>query len=136
MLAQEPELDDQQPQDTGQGNSAHDPPSESPSASCARPVPESDFDMIDFMHQSAAYGMQASAAPGLGSPSNSTPCEQSGASCIVHLCCLSYLGYLSYLCHIEHLCHLLCLFHLLHLLYLQTFIVLIVLTASRISEKC
>jgi hypothetical protein len=60
MLAQGPELDDQQPQDTGQGNSAHDPPSQSksPSAPCARPVPESDFDMIDFMHQSAAYDMQ------------------------------------------------------------------------------
>ncbi len=61
MLAQEPELDDQQTQDTGQGNSAHDPPSESKSPSsapCARPVPESDFDMIDFMHQSAAYDMQ------------------------------------------------------------------------------
>ncbi len=28
MLAQEPELDDQQPQDTGQGNSADDPPSD------------------------------------------------------------------------------------------------------------
>ena len=29
MLAQEPELDDQQPQGTtGKGNSAHDPPSE------------------------------------------------------------------------------------------------------------
>ena len=61
MLAQEPELDDQQTQDTGQGNSAHDPPSESKSPSsapCACPVPESDFDMIDFMHQSAAYDMQ------------------------------------------------------------------------------
>ncbi len=60
MLAQEPELDDQQTQDTGQGSSAHDPPSKSksPSAPCARPVPESDFDMIDFMHQSAAYDMQ------------------------------------------------------------------------------
>ena len=60
MLAQEPELDDQQPQETGQGNSAHDPPSESesPSAPCARPVPKSNFDMIDFMHQSASYDMQ------------------------------------------------------------------------------
>jgi hypothetical protein len=64
MLAQEPELDDQQPQDTGQGNSAHasapSPPSEneSQSAPCARPVPYPDFDMIDFMHQSAAYDIQ------------------------------------------------------------------------------
>jgi hypothetical protein len=58
MLAQEPELDDQQPQDTGQGNSADDPPSESRSTPRTHPVPESDFDMIDFMHQSAAYNMQ------------------------------------------------------------------------------
>ena len=61
MLAQEPELDDQQPQGTGQGNSADhadDPPSELRSAPCACLVPESEFDMIDFMHQSAAYDMQ------------------------------------------------------------------------------
>ena len=58
MLAQEPELDDQQPQDTGQGNSADDPPSELRSTPRTHPVPESDFDMIDFMHQSAAYDMQ------------------------------------------------------------------------------
>ena len=63
--------------------------------------------------------MQASAAPGLGSPSNSTSYEQSEASCIVHLCCLSYLGYLLYLCYIAYLCHLLCLFHLFYLLYLH-----------------
>ena len=58
MLAQEPELDDQQPQDTGQGNSADDPPSELRSTPRTHPVPESDFDMIDFMHQSAAYDIQ------------------------------------------------------------------------------
>jgi hypothetical protein len=60
MLAQEPELDDQQPQDTGHGNSADDPPSAESRRRTPRthPVPESDFDMIDFMHHSAAYDMQ------------------------------------------------------------------------------
>ena len=58
MLAQEPELDDQQTQDTGQGNSAHDPPSLERPGHAGKSRSESDFDMIDFMHQSAAYDMQ------------------------------------------------------------------------------
>ena len=58
MLAQEPELDDQQTQDTGQGNSAHDPPSLERPGHAGKSRSESDFDMIAFMHQSAAYDMQ------------------------------------------------------------------------------